>query len=151
LVQGRYDQLRLAGAENVTPAHAVGPALAADCVDGPLVVERGAAGEPLNRPQVLVVEPAGPEGEVNLSVSVDIAGSDADVVALGLVGDDDPRLPVGVLVPDDPVFGDGDDVGFFVAIDIGQRHGVADFADFRVDFASFKLRNFCGSGGEARE
>src|SRR5262249_60388228 len=35
LVQGRYDQLRLAGAENVTPAHAVGPALAADCVDGP--------------------------------------------------------------------------------------------------------------------
>ena len=39
--------------------------------------------------------------------------------------------PPGIFVPDDRVVGHGDDVELAVAIDVGQGHGVADFAPTR--------------------
>ena len=39
--------------------------------------------------------------------------------------DDDARLPVGVVIPDDPALGDRHDVGILVAVDVGQRDGIA--------------------------
>jgi hypothetical protein len=81
-------------------------------VDVPGIVERFAAREPVNRSQI-PVEPASSQGEVNLSVPVNVEGGDAHVVALGGIGNDDPLFPVGVLIPEYPILGDGDDVGFF--------------------------------------
>ncbi len=98
-------------------------------------------------PRFLLLSQPAPEGEVDLPVAVDVEGSDADVVALGLIFNDDPPLPVGVLIPDDAVFeGDGDNIGFLVAVDVGDRHGVADFTDLGINLAGFELREFgpCG-------
>ena len=117
------------------------PAFAADGVDVPAIVERLAAGQPVQRAEVFVVEPSGPQREINIAVAIDVERRNADIVSLGLVVDNDPQFPVRVVIPYDPALGYGHDVGFLVAIDVGQRHGVAaHLTHMRVDFAGLELR-----------
>ena len=106
-----------------------------------LPVARSVAAQPLERAGVFGVgrPPAGPEGEVDPAVAVDVVRLDADVVARGRLPDDVMLAPARVLVPDDGVLGHGHDVGLLVAVDVGHGDRVADVADVRVDFLRLKL------------
>ena len=65
------------------------------------------------------------------SVAVDVASSDADVVALGETAGDDVFFPGGVLIPLNRRFVGEDNVGLAVSVDIGELEAVADLD--RVD------------------
>ena len=89
--------------------------------------------------------------EPELRGLVDVQRRDADVIAFGLIFDDDSLLPVGSLIPQHAVFRDGDDVLLAVAIDIRQRHGIADFSDVRIERPGFKFRKLRSAGYEAHQ
>ncbi len=45
----------------------------------------------------------------------------------------------------------GDDVLFAVPVDVGQRHGVADFAHFGIERLGLELRKLRRAGRETRK
>ena len=86
--------------------------------------------------------PCGSEGEIDTAIAVDVHGLEADVVFLCAVANDVRAFPGRVFVPDDGIFGHGDQVGFAIGIDVGHGQCVTDLTDMRVDLLSLK-RN-CG-------
>ncbi len=99
------------------------------------------AAKPLERAGALGVgrSPAGPEGEVDPAVAVDVVRLDADVVTGGRPADDVVLSPAWVLVPDDRILGRDHDVGLAVAVHVGHRDRVADLAGMRVDLLRFEI------------
>ncbi len=150
LVERRDHQLWSSPARDVRKPHAVRPRFLTDQMHVPFLIERRTARQPMNAADVFI-EPAGSESEVDLAVAVDVLRRDANVISLGLVFDDDSPLPIGSLIPQHAILGDGDDVLLAVTIDIGQRHGVTDFADLGIERLGLERWELRRAGGEAQE
>src|SRR5262245_22456350 len=138
--EGADDQRGLAAAVDIGEANAVYGRLHVDGVDGPRLVERFAAFEPLQRTALFGIErlPVGAEGEVDVAVAVDVVGVDADVVVLSHAVEDDAAFPGRILVPVDARGIDDDDILLAVAVDIAEEDRVAD-AEFGFDLLRTKL------------
>jgi hypothetical protein len=86
--------------------------------------------------------PLGSHGDLSLAVSVQITGRDAYVVTFGKRTADLMLGPGWVLIPNHLVLVDQDDVGFPIAIHVGQLQSVSD-AYFDVDVLLSKLGFLC--------
>ena len=84
--------------------------------------------------------PARAQGEIDLTVTVDVMGLDADVILVGDAADDVVPFPGRVLVPDDGILAHGDDVQFSITINVRHRDRVADIPHVRVDLLGDESR-----------
>lgn len=135
-VQWQHDEVELSGGCG-KPAHAVGGRLVLELNRSPFLrpvgrwdkIKYGAgfggvagfAGVPLST-----------GCDLGLAVTVDVAHGDADVVAWGEVLDDDVFFPRRVFIPGDVAGVAQDDIGFFVAVHVGNSGAVADL-DVGID------------------
>ena len=119
----------------------------AEIVDLPRLVKRRTATEPVD---AAGLRPGGPDREIDLPIAVDVVRRDADVVARRLITDHRVLLPFAcrlgrIAIPEDGVLRDDDDVLPGVAVDVGERYGVADLPWMGVDDA--RLEGRLGGGG----
>jgi len=73
-----------------------------------------------------------------MAIAIDIVGSNANIIGLGLAGDDGMKFPGGVFKPDYAVAINDDDVLFAIFVDvfeddcISNDKGAVDFLHFEV-------------------
>ena len=82
----------------------------------------------------------GPECKINAAITVDVVRLNADVVAGSCTANDVVFCPAWVFVPDDRILGSDHDVGFSIAVQVGDRDRIADFAGVRVNLLRLKSR-----------
>ena len=116
-----------------------------DQMNRPLVIRVLASGDPLNASGI-GFDPASPQNEINLAITINVVGGDADIVHLSLIFQDDMLRPAWCLIPLNAVLADRNDIQFSVAVDVSLGDGIANGPDFWVDHLFDEL----GTSGKRR-